>query len=55
MYFRKATDDHLPILMITSLGNPAAAAVVAAPIQKEWDVKALSGKLRWPVIGVDKT
>ena len=38
MYLLKQLLDHLPRLMISHLGQPIAAAVVAAPILREWEV-----------------
>ena len=38
MYLRKQSLDHLPRLIISHLGQPMAAAVVAAPIRSECEV-----------------
>ena len=38
MYLRKQSLDHLPRLLMSHFGHPMAAAVVAAPILREWDV-----------------
>lgn len=38
MYRRKQSLDHLPKLIISHLGQPMAAAVVAAPMRRECDV-----------------
>jgi len=37
MYDWYALLDHRPRVLISQTGNPAAAAVVAAPILKLWD------------------
>ena len=38
MYRRKQSLDHLPKLIISHLGQPMAAAVVAAPMRRECEV-----------------
>ena len=38
MYLLKQSLVHRPRLMISHFGHPMAAAVVAAPILREWDV-----------------
>ena len=38
MYRRKQSLDHLPKLIMSHLGQPMAAAVVAAPIRRECEV-----------------
>ena len=38
IYLLKQSLVHRPKLMISHLGHPMAAAVVAAPILREWDV-----------------
>ena len=38
MYCRKQSLDHLPKLMMSHFGQPMAAAVVAAPIRREWEL-----------------
>ena len=38
IYLLKQSLVHRPRLMISHLGHPMAAAVVAAPILREWDV-----------------
>ena len=38
MYLLKQSLVHRPRLMMSHFGHPIAAAVVAAPIRREWDV-----------------
>ena len=44
MYFMKASEDHLPNDLIWLSDMPCAAAVVAAPIRKLYDLNCLGQK-----------
>ena len=36
MYLRKASEDHLPIIMMENVGTPSRYMAIAAPDRREW-------------------